>query len=310
MRFARVRSGLAETHHDVACIAVDPDGAVLFASGDVDRPLFYRSAVKPFQALAGMRVGLQLPDEHLALACASHGGHPVHLAIVEQILHDHGLSEHDLRIQPDMPLSNTARQLQCEAGRRTPRALFHNCSGKHAGWLAACTLAGWDTTTYLDPSHPLQRSVVDIVADVTGVDPGPLGIDGCGAPTLRGTVAGLARGFSRLTTDRELEPIASAMTRFGALVADNVRADGRIGVDWGGPSKVGAAGLIGLCRQGIGIAARSIDGDDAVAAAAALEVADRLGMLPRGSAEWLTRVRNPPVLGGGLPVGALELVEV
>jgi L-asparaginase II len=310
MRFARVRSGLAETHHDVACIAVDADGVVLFSSGEIDRPLYYRSAVKPFQTLTGLRVGLRLPAEHLAIACSSHGGHPVHLAIVEQILHDHGLSTLDLRTKPDMPWSDTARRLQCEAGRTAPRALFHNCSGKHAGWLAACAVAGWDTETYLDPTHPLQRSIVDIIADVTGIDPGPLGVDGCGAPTLRGTVVGLARGFSRLTTDPELAPIATAMTRFGALVADNLRGDGRIAVDWGGPTKVGAEGLIGLGRHGVGIAARSADGSDAVAAAAALEVADRLGMLPRASAEWLSQVRNPPVRGGREQVGALELVEV
>ena len=74
MRFARVRSGLIETTHAASTVAVDAGGHVLYSSGDVDRPLFYRSAIKPFQALAARRTGLDLPPEHLAITCASHSG--------------------------------------------------------------------------------------------------------------------------------------------------------------------------------------------------------------------------------------------
>jgi L-asparaginase II len=202
-----------------------------------------------------------------------------------------------------------AQRLQLLEGRTGLERRFHNCSGKHAGWLVGCTVAGWDINSYLDLSHPIQRSVCDILADMTGVDPMPAGIDGCGAPAFRGTVRALAHGFHRLTTDQELGRVAWAMTRFGALVADNVRSDGRFGIDWGGPSKVGAEGVFAAGKSGIAVVTKSLDGSRDVAVAAAIEVAALIGALPLGTAEWLEPVAHPPVLGGGVPVGALELLD-
>lgn len=306
MRFARVRSGVPETFHEVLAYAVDRHGTEVYTSGEVGTPFFYRSAIKPFQALAARRAGVELPPEHLAVTCASHGGYPVHLAIVEEILDNHGLTTNDLGCATGRPLSAAADRLQLLAGNVEPEPRFHNCSGKHAGWLAACTVVGWDRTTYLDPSHPLQRSILDVVSDVTGQAVEPVGVDGCGAPTLNGSVIGLARAFARLGSDPELEPMADAMTRFGALVADNVRGEGRVAVALGGPSKGGAEGLFAMTLAGISIATKSLDGAIDIAVAAALDVAEVIGVLPRGTREWLDEVRRPPVIGGGRRVGSLE----
>lgn len=290
-------------------MALDDKGTIIFSSGDPDAPVFYRSAIKPFQALAAARTGLSLPDEHLAITCASHGGFPVHVAIVETILEDSGLTKDDLRCPPDRPLSTTAHELELMRGNPADESRFHNCSGKHAGWLAACIVAGWDTETYLHPDHPIQRSVMQIVSDVTEMDPEPLGIDGCGAPTLRGSVMGLARAFRRLGTDDELAPMARAMTRFGALVADNVRPDGRLALWWSGPQKIGAEGLIGMTRDGITIAAKAHSGRSEVAVAAALVTAERIGALPPVASNALEQQVRPPVIGAGKPVGRMELIE-
>ena len=310
MRFARVRSGLAESIHDVAVIALDHTGTITFATGDTDTPFFYRSAIKPFQALAASRAGVTLPAEHLAVTCSSHGGWPVHLAIVEQILIDHGLTTRDLQCPPGWPFPEGARDLLIRQGFRSPQRIHHNCSGKHAGWLAACKVAGWDTASYLAPDHPIQQSVRDIVADVTGCDPEPVGVDGCGAPTLRGTLGGLARAFLRLTTDDDLAPMNDAMKRFGALIADNTSPWGRVAITWGHASKIGAEGIYGVATAGGAIAAKSSEGDASMAVTAIIEVADRLGMLPKAVAERLADVRHPPVLGGATAVGRLELVDV
>jgi len=309
MQFARVRSGLAESFEDVDAVAVDARGTTLFVSGDADLPMYYRSAMKPFQALAGRRAGLKLPDEHLALSCASHGGFPVHISIVETILTDAGLSKSDLKCAVDRPQNPDADRLLAAMGRRHRESLLHNCSGKHAGWLAACVAAGWDTESYLDFDHPLQVSVLEILHEFSDVDPEPRGIDGCGAPTLRGTIKGLARAFQRLGGDQEMAPIAMAMARFGALVADNIHPSGRISLQWGGPVKAGAEGSIGMVRQGVGIAAKSRTGNSYASAAAVLEVADKLGMLTDSMSEALEDVRRPAVLGGGDTVGTWELVQ-
>jgi L-asparaginase II len=271
--------------------------------------VFYRSAIKPFQALAAARAGLTLPDEHLAVTCASHGGFPVHLGIVDTILTDHGLMADWLQCPPDRPLAPAAHDLQLRRGNARKERRFHNCSGKHSGWLAACTVAGWDTATYLDPRHPIQRSIIEIVWEMTGIDPEPVGTDGCAAPTLRGSTRGLATAFSRLSTDTELAPMAQAMTRFAALVADNTRPDGRTGLWWGGPQKVGAEGLFAMTRHGIAIAAKSHSGRSAVAVAAGLVAADRIGMLTPAMAEALENEIRPPTIGAGRPVGHMELIE-
>ncbi len=290
-------------------MALDDAGKAIFTSGDPDAPVFYRSAIKPFQALAAARAGLKLSDEHLAVTCASHGGFPVHIAIVEAILEDHGLTRDHLGCTPGRPMSRTADELQLMRGNTRLERRFHNCSGKHAGWLAACTVAGWDTDTYLSSDHPLQRSIVEIIADVTEVSPEPVGVDGCGAPTLRGSIRGLARAFRRLGTDDELAPMTRAMTRFGALVADNVRADGRSALWWGGPLKIGAAGLIAMTRNGITIAAKAHSGNPDVAVAAALVTAERIGALPTPAIDALEDQISPPVIGAGRSVGRMELVE-
>lgn len=305
MRFLTVRTGLPESIHDVAACAVDADGTELYRSGDPDRPLFYRSAVKPLQATVALEAGLELPPEHIAVASSSHSGWPVHLAIIRSMLAGVGLDEGALQCPAVWPLSQGARDLQVRRGIRTPKRIFHNCSGKHAAMLAACVTQGWPTASYLEPDHPLQRRIIDLVADATGVSPEPVGVDGCGAPTLRGSVRGLATAFAHLSSASRFERAADAVARFPALVADNARADGHLARWWGGPVKVGAEGQIGIGRHGIGIATKARAGGSDVAVAAVIAVALDLGLLPEAMRVGLASEAAPPVLGGGVPVGAL-----
>ncbi|MEA2009122.1 MAG: asparaginase [Actinomycetota bacterium] len=305
MRFRTVRTGLAESIHDVSAAAVDTNGNELYGSGDPDRPLFYRSAVKPFQATVALEAGLTLPAEHLAVASASHGGWPIHIAIVRSILANANLDESALQCPPSWPLSTGAKDLQVRGGIRSPKRVFHNCSGKHAAMLAACTIQGWPIETYLDPDHPLQRRIIEIVTNATGIRPEPVGIDGCGAPTMRGSVRGLARAFANLSSSERCRPAAEAISRFPSLVADNSRPDGKLARWWGGPVKVGAEGQVGIGRHGIGIAAKADAGRSDVAVAAVIAVADDLGLIPDAMRDALESEAAPPLFGGGRPVGAL-----
>jgi L-asparaginase II len=309
MRLARVRSGLSESFDNVAVVALDPDGTTLFSSGTVDQPMFYRSAIKPFQAIASRRFGLDLPPEHLAIACASHGGYPTHLALVGRILDDHGYTAADLRCTPGRPLAPDADRYQASRGRIAPERIFHNCSGKHAGWLAACAVADLDPRSYLDPHHPLQVASMDTMREYSGADPRPVGVDGCGAPTLRGTVRTLATAFARLTAEPEAQPVAAAMSTYGALVADNQRPDGRLAITWGGPVKVGAEGSVAMASNGLAIAAKSESGTSEMAVAGALHAAQIIGVLADSMAAGLSDEISPPVFGGGRQVGRTIVVE-
>ena len=305
MQFATVRNGLPESLHDVSVFATDAIGAELYRFGDPDRPLFYRSAVKPLQATVALEMGIDLPPEHVAVACASHSGWPAHLAIVRRMLHDVGLDEYALQCPAVWPLSQSARDLQIRRGVRSVKGVFHNCSGKHAAMLAACVAQGWPIDTYLSPAHPLQKQIVEVVAEATGFRPEPVGVDGCGAPTLRGSIRGLAAAFAQLSSNRRYERASSAIARFPSLVADNERADGKLARWWGGPVKVGAEGQIGIGRHGIGIAAKAKAGGSDVAVAAVIAAASDLGLLPDAMRSGLANQAAPPVLGGGVPVGEL-----
>lgn len=303
------RSGLAEEVHSGAVAVVDPEGAVVAAFGDIDRPFYIRSSAKPFQAHASLSTGLELPTSHLAVACASHSGDPVHVAIVEDILSRHGLAAADLGCPPARPYPMADRGW-ARRGDTAPAARFHNCSGKHAAMLAACVTAGWDTASYLDPSHPLQRRVREVLADVTGDAVDPPGVDGCGLPVWRVTTRGLARAFARLAGDDGFRPVRTAMARYPMLVSGEGRADGLIGRWLGAAAKGGAAGCMGVAASGYGVGVKAWTGSGVVAGIGALLALRTLGMLPSGPARALEDVARPPVLGGGKEVGRFRPVAV
>jgi L-asparaginase II len=193
-----VRSGFVEGHHYGSVVALDPDGSVIYAVGDVSSPVLARSCNKPLQAVGMLRAGLELDGELLALACASHSGEPFHIEGVRRILAGAGLDESALQTPADYPLDDDAREAVIRAGGQKAPVLM-NCSGKHAAMLATCVLNGWDLSTYLDPEHPLQRRITETFSDLTG-EPATVAVDGCGAPQHSASLVGLARAFTRIAT--------------------------------------------------------------------------------------------------------------
>ncbi|NEC22939.1 asparaginase, partial [Streptomyces parvus] len=189
-----VRSGFTEGHHRGALVLLAADGSVERAIGDPAAPVFPRSSNKPMQAAAILRAGLDLSGERLALAAASHSGEPFHLDLARKMLAEHGLSPADLQTPPDLPLDPAEAETYLAAGNVRERITM-NCSGKHAAMLAVCVRNGWDTATYLDPAHPLQQLVGQVVAEAAGEPVAAVGTDGCGAPLMAIGLTGLARAF-------------------------------------------------------------------------------------------------------------------
>jgi L-asparaginase II len=306
---ASTRSGLVETMHDGAVAVVSSDGALVAHSGDIDQPFFLRSAAKPFQALASQEYGAALEPLELALACASHDGHPVHLAVVGSMLARIGLGEPDLQCPPSWPLSAAAEtRLRLEMGDAVEtRRIWHDCSGKHAGWLRACSAQGWPLDGYLAPDHPLQVAITDLIADLSGFPVAPVGVDGCGAPVHRTTTRALATLYARLASLPRLREVFDTMHRYPALVSGAGNGDASIATALNAAAKRGAAGCIGVALdRRLGVAVKSWDGSQQVADAAAITTLAGLGELPRIAADRLTRLARPTVLGGGRPVGELE----
>ena len=90
-------------------------------SASVDAPILPRSCNKPIQALAMVRLGLDLPPELLALACASHSGETFHIDGVRRILDRAGLDESALQTPPGYPLDDeTLEKLLRTGGEQEP----------------------------------------------------------------------------------------------------------------------------------------------------------------------------------------------
>lgn len=308
MRIGAVRSGLAEAHHDVSVVAATPDGIVA-SFGDPEGQFFLRSAAKPFQAAISQQAGAALGAEQLAVACGSVGGQPIHIAHVREMLDEVGLDESGLLCPPSRPSSIVADRRLAASGDVELRSVFHNCAGKHAAMMRACVAEGW-SLEYTDPGHPLQERNIAFVEEMTGCDPTPVGIDGCGVPTLRSTVKGLATGFARLASDPRLAEVEDAMYRYSSLTADGDRGDALLS-RWGTATvKIGAMGCIGVAHQsGVGIGSKCWSGDSGVAVIGAIQMLLHLGLMPDYPLRALAEVANPPVLGGGRPVGAFEVVD-
>lgn len=296
-----------ETSHEGAVAVVGVDGSLRAASGDIDRPFFIRSSAKPFQATVSQEAGADLSPLELAIACASHRGFPVHVALVSSVLAEVGLDESALQCPFDWPLSPEAQRIVVRAGSRGPQRIWHNCSGKHAGFLRACVAQGWPIETYLSPDHPLQQRVIAFVSEIGEYDVQPVGVDGCGAPVLRTTVKAMALMFSRLAAESRLTPAFESMHRYPSLVSVNGAGDTEIAIASHSAAKGGAAGCVGVAVDGrFGIAVKSWDGLGAVANIAAVSALGQIGVLTPTAAAALDPIVRPPVLGGGERVGSFE----
>lgn len=300
-----VRSGIVETYHDGAIVAVASDGRELLSVGDVDREFWLRSAIKPFQTTVSLEAGADLNREQIALAAGSHGGQPVHIAVVGSILAEIGLTPDALQCPPAWPLSSSARD---RAIRREvePRSIYHNCSGKHAAALAACAVQGWPTQTYLQIEHPYQQRVIRLLEETTGASVTPPGIDGCGFPTMRGSVRSLARAFTHLGADR-FQPVSQAMMAAPALSSDQSRADAAVSTWLAGVAKVGAEACAGVYLPERGaVAVKCWDGNGPAMWVGLIEALDLLGVLEPVTKQGLVPHVRPEVVGGGRPVGELQ----
>jgi L-asparaginase II len=306
---ARVlRGGVVESVHRGHLVVLAPGGAVRLRRGDPDGTFYPRSSLKPVQAVAMLRCGLDLDGELLALACASHSGEPDHLDGVRRILAGAGLDVADLQNTPALPLDADAA-FGWRAAGNGPASLTQNCSGKHAAMLATCVAAGWDRAGYRDPAHPLQRAVRSAVAELTGDgDPAHVTVDGCGAPLYSCTPTGLARAFARIATAAPGTPehrVAAAVRTHPWWLGGSDRFPTRlIGAVPGLVAKDGAEGVFAAALpDGAALAVKIADGSPRPLPPLVTAALELLGV--RGLGE----VGRVPVLGHGQPVGAVEPVR-
>lgn len=303
-----IRSRVVESVHDGVVAVVDPNGEMIASSGDVHRTFFARSSIKPIQAQVVLESGANLPPEWLAVACSSHAGAPVHIATIDAMLEDVGLSRTDLQTPPGWP-SPQHRDRLIRVSRAEPQPIYHNCSGKHAGFLVACQAAGWATESYRDETHPLQVRIQELLAEVSGSERFDLGVDGCGAPTFAMSAVALARAFNRVGNDARFDRVFEAMHRFPRLASGVGKPDAEIAVHINGVAKRGAEGNLAITIPGRGaMAIKIFDGADRPVGPVAVDALTQLGWVTPSMSEGLRASTRQPMFGGGREVGTLESV--
>jgi len=298
------RSGIVESWHRGSLVLLDADGAVEVAVGVPDRPVFARSSLKPLQATAMVDAGYPGRRERLALAAASHDGEPVHRETARAILASAGLDEGALQCPPAWPGDDETRVQWVRDGGH-PARICHNCSGKHAAMLATCRAAGWDTSTYRQPTHPLQVLIRDTVARYAGEPVAATAVDGCGAPAHAISLVGLARSFAALSqsADGSAALVSAAMREHPIHIGGTHRPITHLVADVPGLlAKDGAEAVIAAALpDGRSFAAKLDDG-----------AARGLGpLLTMALSYWrcrgqaIERWRTVAVTGGGAQVGEL-----
>ena len=306
-----VRSGFVEGHHYGSIVALAADGSVDWSVGEVAAPVLPRSSNKPVQALAMVELGLDLPADLLALACASHSGEPFHVEGVRRTLASAGLDETALQTPPDYPLDDEAREAVIRGGGvRSP--ILMNCSGKHAAMLATCVTRGWDTATYLDPAHPLQVAIADTFARLTGEPIDTVAVDGCGAPLLSTSLTGLARAFAALATATggAEHRVADAIRQHPELVSGTTRDE--LALHRAVPGLIGKAGAESCYAvalpDGRAWALKTDDGAARVRPVLMAEALRRSGVLDEEGVDGaaVARTGELVLLGGGRPVGEIR----
>ncbi|MEB3200343.1 MAG: asparaginase [Synechococcaceae cyanobacterium] len=274
-----LREGIVESRHRVHAVVCDQRGRVLMRAGDPQLLSFIRSALKPFQAMVFVSSGAadhnDCGDRGLAIACASHAGTPAHAREAFRVLWGAELDP---------------AQLQCPVPAGGTSPLEHNCSGKHAAFLASCRQLHWPLESYLQLDHPLQQEVQKRVGELLGLPGAELvsARDDCGAPTLQLQLAQMALLMARLGSGElpDLERLSRAMLAHPDLVAGEGRFDTEL-MRQGHQqvlSKGGAEGIQCLSRvgEGMGIAIKVEDGSSRAKQAVALHLLDQL--------DWLTPV--------------------
>ena len=283
------RGQTTESRHRVHAVVVQGGRRVLEA-GDPALVAHFRSSAKPIQALPLARARPDLDDAEIAIACASHLARPEQLALVRSLLAKAPADESELETGPE------------------PTPLEHNCSGKHAGFLALCRARGWPSEGYRLPDHPCQCEMLAEVAAIAEVDAEsiPTAVDGCGVVTFALPLETMAGAFARLSERDGGVRVLAAMRAHPDVIRGPLAADSILMRELAGwAAKGGAEGL--MCAagpNGIGLALKVEDGHTRAVAAALAEVLRRLG-----SYEIAPLAHTPVTTSRGEQVGEIRLAE-
>lgn len=298
-----IRGDEVESVHRGAACVIDASGRVVHAWGDIDRAICPRSAIKPFQNIPLLESGAAdeagLGSEELSLACASHGGEPIHTTRVSAWLARIRCTAADLECGSHLPANTAAAEALLRAGG-SPCPLHHNCSGKHTGFLTLARHAGWPTKGYTNAEHPVQQGAIAALAKITGhAAPWPLVRDGCSAMNVFLPLRALAAGWAKLGTTPATARLIAAMKVHPLLMSGHGHSCARMigALKGGGVVKTGAEGVYAavLPERGLGIAVKIDDGASRAAVIAIARVLTWLDAFKSEEFDAVHALRAPEI---------------
>ncbi|KAJ5649504.1 uncharacterized protein N7484_003227 [Penicillium longicatenatum] len=322
------RGGVIENRHAVHAAVIDSKGHLLYALGDPTRITLARSAAKPAQAVAILEAGAfnkyDLDDVDLALMCASHSSEERHITRARAILEKIGAEESDLKCGGHTPVSQAVNRAWIR-NDFVPTSVCSNCSGKHAGMIAATKALGADVGTYHLEMHPLQVRVKRTVDEICGLGDreSVWSVDGCNLPapafpllSLGQMYASFAEAVDMADGDgagsarmQQQARVFRAMSRYPEFVAGEDRfctilmrafpglligklgADGCYGVGIRASEQTKRLGADG----GLGIAVKIEDGNIGILYSAVSEVLNQLHIGDPGMRQGLAQFLSPEI---------------
>ncbi|MGI9390157.1 MAG: asparaginase, partial [Boseongicola sp.] len=305
-------SNVESIHRGAICVC-DADGKIVVSFGDVEAPVFPRSAIKAIQALplieSGTADAFGFGDKELSLACASHSGEDRHIALARDMLARAGLEETCLECGGHWSSQGWVMRHQATIYDDTPPAICNNCSGKHIGFVCTAAHRDIDPVGYIKRDHPIQQAINEALQDITGAqhDEDICGADGCSIPTYAIPLFAMAHGFARIVTGKGLrtERARASSRLLMACMAEPfyMAGTGRFCTklmelgDMRLFAKTGAEGVFcgAIPELGLGIALKCDDG--AVRASEAMMAAILARLLPKDDPlqKGLELFANPPI---------------
>ncbi len=317
------RGPLVECVHLGVAVVANAEGEIIEGWGDIGMETFPRSALKPIQAIALVETGAYkergLTSRHLAMACASHRGQPIHTELVSAWLADLGLDQNALACGPDHPSDEASAAAAIRAGHPTQR-IYHNCSGKHCGFLTVAKHRGWALDGYNHIDHPAQQLYLESLSELAGRDAHAMtfGVDGCALPAAALPVKEMAVMMARFAAAKVSSPsrrasiaaIHDAMRRHPEYISGTDQP----GVEFARVTKgriimkTGAEGfmMVYVPGQGISAVVKIADGNARARVPALIAVLSAVGLLDAAEQRELARLVAPPVLNSvGAEVGRI-----